>query len=262
MSVRLSVRLTAGLILALAVRAAPIDGLLNSGPVGWVVYGGSCPLGASNCVPGDIYLGSPATIPVDSAIVQPNVIDYLPLVPYWNTTPLGPGDDSVWMSPSVRSADADGPAYVDTVRYLEPDIGGTMDFGTTVYEYRTSFSMAGRNLASAYIDATWWADGRLRDGCSVQLNDDCFDFIGDLHRYFQDGGNFIKIDGGFKDGDNILSIFVQNGYRETGLRVYFNGQADYTSPPPPPPDGQIPEPSTWLLVAGGLATVILKQYRR
>jgi hypothetical protein len=258
MSVWLSLRLAAGLVMALAVSAAPIDGLSNSGPTGWEVFGGSCPLGASNCNPGEVYLGSPAAIPVDATIVQPNVIDFLPDVPYWNTTPLGPDDDSVWMTPSVRSSDADGPAFVDTVRYLQPDVGGTMDFGMIVYEYRTSFSMVGRDLQSAYIDATWWADGRLRDGCSVQLNTECFDFIGASHRYFQDGGNFIRIDDGFIDGDNILSFFVQNGFRETGLRVYFDGQAEYSSPA----NGQIPEPATWLLMAGGFAAVALKRYRR
>jgi len=251
-------RLAVGLSIALAVRAAPIDGLYNSGATGWVVWGGSCPLGASNCFPGDIYLGSPAAIPADATIVQPNVIDYLPNVPYWNTTAVGPNDNSVWMTPSVRAVDSpDGPAFENTVRYLEPDIGGTMDFGLTDFEYRTSFSLTGRDLASAFIDATWWADGRLRDGCSVQLNSFCFDFIGDSHRYFQAGGNFIKIDGGFVDGENVLSFFVRNGYRESGLRVFFDGSADFSSPP----EMVIPEPSTWLTIGGGLSLLAFRRRR-
>jgi len=259
MRLRSWLQIAAGFLVALAIQAAPIDGLYNSGATGWVVYGGACPLGASNCFPGDVYLGTPTVLPTDAAIVQPNVIDYLPNVPLWNTTPLGPDDDSVWMTPSVRAVDSpDGPAFEGTVRYLEPDIGGTMDFGDTIYEYRTSFSMTGRDLASGYIDATWWADGRLRDGCSVQLNSTCFDFIGDSHRYFQAGGNFLKIDSGFVDGENVLSFFVKNGFRESGLRVFFDAQADYTLPPP---IGQIPEPSTWLMIAGGLAIAACKHRR-
>lgn len=245
---------TVGLLLLLASTAAlanPIGGLHDTGPTGWSVWFGNCPLGANNCLPGDLYLGQAATVPTDANLVQPNAAVFAPNYPYWYTGPLRQNDQSEWITPSVRAADSpDGPQYEGTVRYFPPDIGGPMDFGSGIFEFRLTFSLHGFVPESAWMDVIWLADGMLRSGCGIELNGNCFDTPGEPYQYFRPGAYRAYINSGFLPEDNTLSFYVQNGFRETGLRASFDSFVD-----------PIPEPSTYALMAAGLALLAWKRRR-
>jgi len=245
---------TVGLFLLLtstAALAGPIGGLYDTGPVGWSVFFGNCPLGANNCLPGDLYIGQAATVPLDAALVQPNAGIFAPNYPFWYTGPLRKDDTSEWVTPSVRAIDSpDGPDLVDTVRYLPPDPGGPMDFGFGIFEFRLAFNLHGFVPESAWMDIVWLADGLLLPGCGIQLNGNCVDTPGEPYQYYKPAGYRAYINSGFLPEDNTLSFFVQNGYRETGLRASFDSFVD-----------PIPEPSTYALLAAGVAVLVWKHKR-
>ncbi|MCC6588481.1 MAG: PEP-CTERM sorting domain-containing protein [Bryobacterales bacterium] len=240
------------LLASTAALASPIAGLYNTGPTGWTVWFGNCPLGANNCLPGDQYLGQAATVPTDAALVQPNAGTFAPVYPSWYTGPLRDSDDSVWITPSVRAADSpDGPEYADTVRYLPPDPGGPMDFGVGTFEFHLTFNLHGFAPESAWMEIVWLADGMLRPGCGIELNGNCVDTGTEAYQYFEPAGYRAYIDSGFLPEDNSLTFYVRNGYRETGLRATFDSFVD-----------PIPEPSTYALLAAGLAVLAWKRRAR
>ena len=235
--------------------AGPIPGLTNTGASGWNVFFGNCPVGANNCLPGDLYLGQAAEVPTDASLVRPNAADLGPDYPYWNTDPLMPGDSSVWIVPSVRGHDSpDGPDMEGTVRYLLPDIGGPMDFGRGIFEFRTTFSLDGFNPDTARISLQWLADGMMRNDCGIQLNDTCFDNSYPLYQYFSGSGYAALLDRGFLPEENTLSFFVLNGYRETGLRAAFDSSVQPLGDTYP---AHIPEPATAALLAAGFGALWL-----
>lgn len=236
-----------------AVIASPIPGLYDSGSIRWTVSFGACPWGANNCVLGDIYSQKVVEAPIDAALVQPNASQFAPAdYPFWYTGPLRENDRSVWIAPSVRGMDSpDGPAMANTIRYLPPDIGGPMDFGVAEYEYRTWFNLDGFDPDTAWIDLIWLADGMMRPGdCGIRLNDTCIPTPNEGFQYSRPGVFRTFINRGFAAGDNQLSFFVGNRYRETGLRVSFDSFVAST-----------PEPSTYSLIAAGFAVLVWKRKR-
>jgi hypothetical protein len=251
------------------VSAAPITDLFNTGAstttpgtggIGsqddnWDYVAGAttCPNNAATCgAIGSVIATQDAWVPFDEATVSPVGFGvgeggHVPGYEFWNTnTSLG---ESHWISPAVRN---DG--NVDT-----DGTGSVMDFGVSVNEFRTSFTLPA--FTSALIEGYWWADGTLTDDdCGISLNGNCIASTQTVPEAFAgvngnaDGeGTFFSISSGFVTGANTLSFFVDNANWETGLRVTFT-EGSY--------DNFIPEPSTYLLMGGGLAALALRRRRK
>jgi hypothetical protein len=143
--------------------------------------------------------------------------------------PVGPwnGDSAIsaWIGPNNDSS-VDGP-------------GG-------VYDYRTTFSLAGLLPATASLTGQWAVDN---EGVGLLIN-------GVLTGNPGPPGGFVfgafSVNSGFVDGVNTLDFLVNNDGGPIGLRVEVSGTADAA--------GAVPEPASLVLFGAGFA--VLCMFRR
>lgn len=156
------------------------------------------------------------------------------------TSPAGPWVDGSWIS--YNNPDQSWPMSAES-----GNLPGT-------YYYFTHFSLTGLDPATAVIKGSWAAD----NGSKLYLNiaNDPASLIGTSSGY-ESLTNFV-IDSGLLSDDNFLFFIVTNdpygaypGINPTGLLVNI---AEATANP-------VPEPSTLLLLGGGLIGVCLIRRR-
>jgi hypothetical protein len=150
-----------------------------------------------------------------------------PIPPYF-------GDDalSAWIGPN-NDAQVDGPVGL--------------------YDYQTTFSLAGFNAATASISGGWSSDN---DGVRILLNGvDTLNSPTDFSQ-FSAGFAAFSITSGFSAGVNTLDFIVNNGGGPTALRVEMTGAADLA--------GGVPEPATWAMMLAGFGGVgaLMRSRRR
>ena len=102
------------------------------------------------------------------------------------------------------------------------------------FVYRTTFSLAGLNPATASITGRWAADNAATN---ILLNGVG---TGQTGGTFTGWGNF-NLNSGFVAGLNTLDFAVTNGSGSTGLRVEMTGRAA----------NAVPEPASWALMIAG-----------
>jgi hypothetical protein len=124
-----------------------------------------------------------------------------------------------------------------------------MDFGLFTYTYATSFTISGSVDPGQQLTGVWWADGNMRASCGIMLNATCVDSTSSDLAYAGPGIAF-TFSSGFLSGANTLQFFVNNSYRETGLRAHLTAT-----------DTGIPEPGTLALVGAGLLVLAIRRRR-
>ena len=173
----------------------------------------------------------------DGTVGDPNYV--LTSVPGGSTTdimvltsaggfPIGPwlGDDAIsaWIGPN-NDSEADGPVGL--------------------YDYQTTFDLAGVDPTTASLVGQWATDN---EGVDILINGVS---TGNTAGGFSSWYSF-DISSGFVSGVNTLDFIVNNDGGPTGLRVELSGTADAT-----------PEPAPSLMLAIGLAGLgVLKRRGR
>ncbi|BCS31923.1 hypothetical protein TBR22_A11260 [Luteitalea sp. TBR-22] len=205
-----------------AAYAAPITTLFNTG------------MAADRSLLADGTLGDPhytlTTVPLTSTSTIRVITEAsgYPIGPY-----MGDNLQSRWIGPN-NTPDVDGPA------------------GT--YVYRTTFSLAGLNHATASISGLWATDN---EGLNIYLNGQARNFQSASYGFFSP----FVLNSGFLPGLNTIEFHVNNGGGPTALRVQMNGTADPIRDPDPDPD-PAPEPATLAILGAGLAGVALRRRTR
>jgi hypothetical protein len=126
-----------------------------------------------------------------------------------------------------------------------PDLSGSPG----IYDYKTTFSLAGLDPFTASITGGWATDD---DGIDILINGQTTHQVSGSFSTFSS----FSITSGFTSGLNTIDFIVHNTSGPTGLRVQMTGTADAL--------GGVPEPATWammLLGFGGLG-VALRMSRR
>ncbi len=130
-----------------------------------------------------------------------------------------------------------------------------------VYDYSTTFSLSGLNIASTVITGFWAADG---NGTNIIINGHVTNLKTVTNPALEIAGGYASLTaftlnngsciGGscFVSGLNTITFEVTNGSAETGLRVDFaSANADPT-----------PEPATWMSILGGIGALALLRRRQ
>jgi hypothetical protein len=152
-----------------------------------------------------------------------------------NTFPFDAGATNTWLADNATS------------RWISPQ--GTYVFGQTNdgiggWPYSTTFSLTGLNPATARIDGQFIADNQLLgiyiNGLLVALP------VGGYPLNNFQAWTPFSITSGFVTNTNTLQFVVNNTGGPVGLRVELSGTAD------PVGGGQIPEPTTFVLLGAGL----------
>jgi PEP-CTERM motif-containing protein len=141
-----------------------------------------------------------------------------------------------------------GSYYVDNSvsGWVSPANGGNAGVGG-FYTYSFTFDLTGFNAATAVITGTYGTDN---DG-SILLNGNtiattAFGAFGSATAF--------TMNSGFLSGLNTISVRVDNGGDPTAFRVEFTSGTVNVG-------GSVPEPSTLLLMMGGLAVIGLCRTR-
>jgi hypothetical protein len=145
-----------------------------------------------------------------------------PIPPY-----IGDDSSSAWIGPNNNS-EVDGP------------VGS--------YDYRTTFSLAGLNPATALITGGWSTDN---NGLQILINGVDTGNPGTSFSQFSIGFASFSINSGFDPGVNTIDFIVNNGGGPTALRVEMSGTAS-----------NVPELSTWGMMLAGFAGLGFAGYRR
>ena len=136
--------------------------------------------------------------------------------------------------------------------WIGPNNDSIIDGPVGLYDYQTTFSLAGFNASTASIFGGWSTDN---NGIKILLNGVDTGNPGTSFVQFATGFAPFSITSGFLAGVNRLDFIVNNGGGPTALRVEMHGSADLS--------GGVPEPSTWALMIGGfgMAGAMLRRRR-
>jgi hypothetical protein len=145
-----------------------------------------------------------------------------PIPPY-----IGDDSSSAWIGPN-NDSEVNGP------------VGS--------YDYRTTFSLAGLNPATALITGGWSSDN---NGLQILINGVDTGNPGTSFSQFSIGFASFSISSGFDPGVNTIDFIVNNGGGPTALRVEMSGTAS-----------NVPELSTWGMMLVGFAGLGFAGYRR
>lgn len=119
-------------------------------------------------------------------------------------------------------------------------IGPTANGNYTTYTYTTRFDLTGYDKSSASISG-WWATDN--GGTAILLNGTSLGITNLSTFPFTSKHFFSILSGPLLSGENTLAFVVYNDTGATGLRVELSGEAEPSA---------VPEPSTLMLLAGGL----------
>lgn len=210
--------IAASLVAGTAVQAAPLA-LFNTG-----VDASGTPL--TDGVIGDPHYTLVGVPGGTSALRVRTAVGGFPIPPY-----IGDNAFSAWIGPNNDSI-IDGPVGL--------------------YDYQTTFSLAGFNASTASIFGGWSTDN---NGIKILLNGVDTGNPGTSFVQFATGFAPFSITSGFLAGLNRLDFIVNNGGGPTALRVEMHGSAALS--------GGIPEPTTWALMIGGfgMAGAMLRRRR-
>jgi hypothetical protein len=131
--------------------------------------------------------------------------------------------------------------------WIGPNNDAQVDGPVGVYDFRTTFSLAGLLPTTAFLTGQWAVDN---EGVSILIN-------GVLTVNPPPPTNFtfgtFSVNGGFIAGVNTLDFLVNNDGGPIGLRVEVTGTADAAV-------GATPEPGSLVLFGAGFA--VLYMFRR
>ncbi len=146
-------------------------------------------------------------------------------VPITNGAWINNSSASTWLVPTPDFFFIDQPGITDTIRYV------------------TDFDLSATLAPGWKIDGRWAADD---SGLTIKLNGVALPGVGVAQA---DQWTPFSITSGILPGLNTLEFITFSTVSPTGLRVEMLTTA-------------VPEPSNWLLMAGGLGVLVLRRLRR
>ena len=133
-----------------------------------------------------------------------------------------------------------------TSAWIGPNSDSTLSGPIGNYDFRTTFSLAGLDPASAAIMGSWSTDNQ---GLDIRVNGVS---TGSTAADYGSFYNF-SLTGGFVSGINTLDFIVHNAGGPTGLRVEMTGTADSTD---------VPEPASIAILGAGLVGLLVTGRKR
>jgi hypothetical protein len=111
--------------------------------------------------------------------------------------------------------------------WIGPNNDNSLDGPGGLYDYQTSFSLAGLSPSTASITGGWSSDN---DGVRILLNGIDTGNPGTSFTQFSAGFAPFSVTAGFLPGINTLDFIVDNGGGPTALRVEMTGTAAVPEP--------------------------------
>jgi hypothetical protein len=127
--------------------------------------------------------------------------------------------------------------------WIGPNNDTQVDGDVGLFDYQTTFTLAGFNAATASITGGWSSDN---NGVSILINGVDTGNAGTDFAQFDLGFAGFTINSGFHAGVNTIDFIVNNGGGPTALRVEMAGTASA---------GGVPEPATWTMMIAGFGGV-------
>jgi hypothetical protein len=134
--------------------------------------------------------------------------------------------------------------------WIGPNNDHSLDGPVGLYDYRTTFSLAGFNPATASITGGWSSDN---DGRQILLNGVDTGNPPTSFTQFSSGFASFSVSSGFLPGVNTLDFIVSNGGGPTALRVEMSGTASSAA---------VPEPATLTLLGIGAVSLVGYGWRK
>jgi hypothetical protein len=132
--------------------------------------------------------------------------------------------------------------------WIGPNNNPQLDGPVGVYDYQTTFSLAGLNPSTASLSIGWSTDN---NGTNVLLNGVSLSQTTGFTQFLTGFATF-TVNSGFVAGTNTLDFLVNNGGAATALRVEMTGTASPSA---------VPEPGSLALLGSG-ALCVLGAFRR